>query len=68
MQGNGAEEKVSREFSFAIVIPQKNAEMSAEQISAINQATNVVVNRKGRLDWATIKQIGLPILLSLLPP
>ncbi len=67
MQGSG-EEKVSREFSFALVIPRPKPGMSAEQRDAIEEATRVVVEKRGKLNWATIRQIGLPILLSLLPP
>jgi hypothetical protein len=65
---DGGDQKVSREFSFALVIPKPQPGMNAEQKDAIEQATRVIGQRRGKLNWTTIRQIGLPILLSLLPP
>lgn len=67
MQDSG-DQKVSREFSFALVIPKPQPGMNAEQKVAIEEATRVIGQRRGKLNWTTIRQIGLPILLSLLPP
>lgn len=65
MERNG-QDKVIREFSFGIVIPKAKPEMSRAQKTAIESATEVFVKKRGKLNWETISQIGLPILFSFL--